>query len=72
MPLVVDPQAFAIVRSIVELAHTLGLFTVAEGVETAEQLDALQQLGVIYAQGFLFSPAVGLNAVLAGLTRRLA
>jgi diguanylate cyclase (GGDEF)-like protein len=63
-PLATDPQAVAIVRSIVALAQTLGLYTVAEGVETADQLAILEQLGVPYAQGFFFSPAVALAAVL--------
>lgn len=63
-PLVSDPQTVAIVRSIVALAQTLGLYTVAEGVETAEQLEILRQLGVLYAQGFFFSPALELAALL--------
>ena len=54
-PLASDPQAVAIVRSIVALADTLNLYTVAEGVETAAQLEILRQLGVRYAQGFFFS-----------------
>lgn len=55
-PLPGDAQAFAIVRSIVALAQNLGLYVVAEGVETPSQLGVLRQLGVAYAQGFLFSP----------------
>jgi diguanylate cyclase (GGDEF)-like protein len=57
-------QAVAIVRSIVALAETLGLYTIAEGVETAEQLAVLQSLGVVYAQGFFFSPALPLASLL--------
>jgi diguanylate cyclase (GGDEF)-like protein len=57
-------QPIAIVRSIVALAQTLGLYTIAEGVETAEQLSILQELGVVYAQGFFFSPALSLAALL--------
>jgi diguanylate cyclase (GGDEF)-like protein len=68
-PLATDPQAVAIVRSIVALAKTLGLYTVAEGVETAEQLGILEELGVPYAQGFFFSPAVALAALLQNGTR---
>jgi len=43
------------VAAIVEMAHTLGLETVAEGVETEEQLALLQSLGCDLAQGYLFA-----------------
>jgi len=51
-----------IVRTIVALGHNLGMRVVAEGVETAEQLRDLRELGCDYAQGFLFSPAVDAKA----------
>jgi EAL domain-containing protein (putative c-di-GMP-specific phosphodiesterase class I) len=56
-----DERALEIVRSVVALADAFGLETTAEGVETEQQLDVLRQLGVTYAQGFLFSPAVGIG-----------
>jgi diguanylate cyclase (GGDEF)-like protein len=59
-----DAQALAIVRSIVALAQTLGLYTVAEGVENAGQLAVVRQLGVTYAQGFLFAPGRDLAGLL--------
>jgi EAL domain-containing protein (putative c-di-GMP-specific phosphodiesterase class I) len=46
----------AIVRAIVHLAHNLGMCVTAEGVETAEQLQALRALNCTRAQGFFFSP----------------
>ncbi|CAA9453746.1 MAG: diguanylate cyclase/phosphodiesterase (GGDEF & EAL domains) with PAS/PAC sensor(s) [uncultured Rubrobacteraceae bacterium] len=46
----------AIVRLIVELAHTLGMVVTAEGVETAAQLTRLRELGCDLGQGFYFSP----------------
>ena len=50
-----------IVRSIVALAHVLGLTTTAEGIERAAQVDALTDLGVTYGQGFFFSPAIAVS-----------
>ena len=38
-----------------KLARTLRLSTVAEGIETADQLDRLRTLGCDYGQGFLFA-----------------
>lgn len=43
----------SIVEAIVTLAHALGLTAVAEGLETATQLDALRVIGCDYAQGYL-------------------
>jgi EAL domain-containing protein (putative c-di-GMP-specific phosphodiesterase class I) len=59
-----DEHAVALVRRIVALAQTLRLDTVAQGVENAEQLAILRKLGVLHAQGFLFSPAVPLGTLL--------
>ena len=43
-----------IVESVVGLADRLGINTVAEGVETREQVNYLNALGVNYLQGFYF------------------
>lgn len=48
----------AIVTAICGLGRSLGKAVVAEGVERAEQLEALRALGCDMAQGYLFSPAV--------------
>jgi len=48
----------AIVASVIELGHQLGLTVVAEGVETEEVFADLRLLGCDTVQGFLFSPAV--------------
>ena len=47
-----DPDAAIMVRSVVDLAESLGLTVVAEGVERAEQLTALRALGCDLAQGY--------------------
>ena len=46
----------AIVKSTIDLAHSLKLVTVAEGVETQEVADALRRLGCARVQGFLVAP----------------
>ena len=58
----------AIVASIIGLAHAVGIVAVAEGVETAEQLVALQGHGCGFGQGYLWSrprPADELEALIA-------
>jgi diguanylate cyclase (GGDEF)-like protein len=45
----------AIVKAVIHMAHALSLDTVAEGVETPEQLAQLKELGCDFAQGYLFS-----------------
>ncbi|MEU9504962.1 EAL domain-containing protein [Micromonospora sp. NPDC048170] len=65
-----SPEAAAIVRTTVGLAHELGLRVVAEGVETAEQRSALAELGCTAAQGYHFfkpMPADKIGAVLGTL-----
>ena len=49
-------EAPDLVRTIVALAREMGKPVVAEGVETAEQLAFLRELGCAAAQGFYFSP----------------
>src|SRR5205807_2083998 len=53
-----DPMSASIMQAIVQLAHTLNLHVVAEGVETEAQLQQLRLAGCDYAQGFLFSRPV--------------
>jgi diguanylate cyclase (GGDEF)-like protein/PAS domain S-box-containing protein len=48
----------AIVRSIIELSHSLGLKVVAEGVENAEALGLLAQYGCDFVQGYFVSKPV--------------
>jgi diguanylate cyclase (GGDEF)-like protein/PAS domain S-box-containing protein len=53
----------AIVRAVVGLGHSLGIITVAEGIETQAQLDRLVQEGCHQGQGYLFSRAVPASRV---------
>jgi diguanylate cyclase (GGDEF)-like protein len=53
-----DPNVTAIVASTTDLAHTLGLTVVAEGVETRDQCDALLSIGCDFGQGYFFHRAV--------------
>jgi diguanylate cyclase (GGDEF)-like protein len=57
-----DPNDAAIADMIVMLAKTLGLEVVAEGVETAEQLDFLANSGCHVSQGHVFSRPLPLEA----------
>jgi EAL domain-containing protein (putative c-di-GMP-specific phosphodiesterase class I) len=51
-----------IVKAILQLAHSLNLQVIAEGVETEQQLCALRELGCDYVQGYFFSRPVDASA----------
>ncbi|HUD94466.1 putative bifunctional diguanylate cyclase/phosphodiesterase [Sphingobium sp.] len=53
-----DPDDAAIVRTVLNLAYSLGIRTVAEGVENQRQLDYLRAGGCHYGQGFHFGAAM--------------
>jgi EAL domain-containing protein (putative c-di-GMP-specific phosphodiesterase class I) len=64
-----DLEDSAIVAALVSLADTLGLTTIAEGVETELQRDSLLMLGCMRAQGYLFSRPVTAEVAEAALDR---
>jgi diguanylate cyclase (GGDEF)-like protein len=61
----------SIVSAIIQLAHGLGLTVVAEGVETAEQYQALVQLGSDSCQGFYFAHPMSGGKIDALIERRV-
>jgi EAL domain-containing protein (putative c-di-GMP-specific phosphodiesterase class I) len=59
----------AIVASVIMLAHAIGAFCVAEGVETLQQQATLTNLHCDYAQGYLYSEPIPANAIRNALQR---
>ncbi|MEV8508396.1 bifunctional diguanylate cyclase/phosphodiesterase [Actinoplanes sp. NPDC051475] len=59
-----NPQSEAIVRSIVELAHGLGCWVTAEGVESAEARSWLEEAGCDAVQGLLLAPPLTWNELI--------
>ncbi len=61
--LTIDSRNFAIAITTVELAHRLGMRAVAEGVETVEELNALQKTGCDEVQGYLFGKPMSADSL---------
>jgi diguanylate cyclase (GGDEF)-like protein len=57
-PIDAEGKNCEIVRTIITLAHTLGIKAIAEGVETSHQLTVLKKLGCDEAQGYFFGTPV--------------
>lgn len=67
-----QPDCAAIVKSVIGLARDLRIGVVAEGVETADQLEYLRQFSCDEVQGYLISRPVSADGVLALLdTKKL-
>lgn len=65
-----DPSSVAIAITILTLAHSLGMAVVAEGVETAAQLEFLRSRNCSEVQGYLLSPPVPAEAFSALLLEK--
>ena len=55
------PETVAVVSSIVELAYSLNLTVIAEGIETEDQRKRVRWLGIKFGQGFLFAEPVPID-----------
>jgi diguanylate cyclase (GGDEF)-like protein len=65
-----DAHDDVITRAIIELANTLGLVTIAEGIETQQQSEHCSALGCDIAQGYLFSRPIEADAAHALMGER--
>lgn len=64
-----DIESFEIVRTIITLAHSLGMDVIAEGVETERQIETLKTLGCEFAQGYFFSKPLNSQQVEAAIAQ---
>ena len=67
-----NPVDAAIVRAVIDVADVMGITTVAEGVETADQAARLKLLGCQVGQGFYFAPPLTAKEFDELLTRHFA
>ncbi len=65
-----NDRHLALVESILHLAHRLGMLTVAEGVETAEDVVTLRNLGCDLAQGYHYARPMPTDQVLAWMEKQ--
>jgi len=65
-----EPQDASIAAAVISLSHALGLDTVAEGIETEEQLTILRGLGCDLGQGYLFGRPAPIEETVQLLARQ--
>jgi EAL domain-containing protein (putative c-di-GMP-specific phosphodiesterase class I) len=61
-----NPNDYAMVKSMNDIGHSLGLRTVAEYVESPEILEALREIGVDYAQGYAVHKPCAIDEIVTG------
>jgi EAL domain-containing protein (putative c-di-GMP-specific phosphodiesterase class I) len=66
-----DRSASDIVELIILLAHKMNLKVIAEGIETAQPLERLIELGCEYGQGYFFSQPMEAKAALICMRQQL-
>ena len=59
-----DPVNLSMVKAINQIGHTMGMRTVAEYVDNPEVLQALRDIGIDYAQGYLLGKPQPLSEML--------
>jgi EAL domain-containing protein (putative c-di-GMP-specific phosphodiesterase class I) len=62
-----SPKAAIIMKSIVNMAHELGMEVIAEGVETEPQLDFLRNIGCKLVQGYYYAKPMAADEFMAKL-----
>lgn len=71
-PLSSNPEQFKLIKTIVDMAHGLGIEALAEGVETEDTINKLRMLGVNYVQGYAFSKPMNIADLQGFLVRKSA
>ena len=71
-PLSSNPEQIKLIKTIVDMAHGLGIEALAEGVETEDTINKLRMLGVNYVQGYAFSKPMNVADLQGFLVRKSA
>ena len=64
-------RSMSIINTIISLTKILGLSVITEGVETKEQLEEMERIGIDYIQGYFFSKPVDKNEFLTLLEKNI-